>query len=71
MMEFDKYQPTRLHSTFSIPGCLVVDIWLCTITTVRSRSGGSYRAVNEFLAGKSELLITIPDMWGTVLFSKV
>jgi hypothetical protein len=32
---------------------------------------GAYRAVNEFLAGKCELLITIPDMWGTVLFRKV
>jgi O-methyltransferase len=71
MVDFDKYESTRAALDFFYPrmepgGFVFVhdynspeSNWACT------------RALDEFLADKSEKAIPIPDSWGTAVFRKM
>lgn len=71
VIDFDKYEPTlaALNVFYPLvnPGgfifihdyCSPESNWACS------------RAVNEFLRGKPEKPILIPDAWGTALFRKI
>lgn len=71
VLDADKYEPTSAGLNFFYPRVSKGGyIFLHDYNSPESEQGVS-RAVREFLQGKPEQLIEIPDVWGSAVFRKI
>ena len=70
MVDFDKYEPTLAALRFFYPRVAVGGyIYVHDYNNPESHWACA-RALDEFLADKTEKVISVPDAWGTALFRK-
>ena len=71
LIDLDLYKPTLEGLNFFYPKILRGGyLFVHDYNSPESNYAGS-RAVNEFMQDKPELIIEIPDVWGTVMFRKI
>jgi len=70
-LDADLYAPTKAGLEFFYPRMVRGGYVFAHDYSSFESNRGVKRAVQEFLADKSELVIEIPDRWGSVLFRKI
>ena len=70
LLDADKYAPTLAGLEFFYPRMTRGGYMFIHDYNSPESERGVSRAVNEFLQGKPERVVEIPDIWGTVLFRK-
>jgi len=71
LIDVDKYTPTLAGLNFFYPRVTRVGyIFVHDYNSPESESGVS-RAVGEFLKGRPEQVVEIPDVWGSAVFRKI
>jgi len=71
LLDVDKYAPTTAGLEFFYPRMVCGGyIFIHDYNSPESEHGVA-RAVNDFLKGKPEKIVEIPDIWGSALFRKV
>jgi O-methyltransferase len=71
VVDFDKYEPIRAAIEFFYPRLAPGGYMFVHDYNNPESDWASSRALNEFLSGKPEKVITIPDAWGSALFRKL
>jgi O-methyltransferase len=70
LLDADKYAPTLAGLEFFYPRMTRGGYMFIHDYNSPESEHGVSRAVNEFLQGKPERVVEIPDIWGSVLFRK-
>jgi O-methyltransferase len=71
VVDFDKYEPTRAALDFFYPRMEQGGFVFVHDYSNSESNWACSRALDEFLADKSERPILIPDAWGTAVFRKI
>ena len=71
VVDFDKYEPIRAAIEFFYPRLTAGAYMFVHDYSNPESDWAASRALNEFLSGKPEKVITIPDAWGTAVIRKM
>jgi len=71
LLDLDLYKPTKAGLEFFYPRVPAGGYIFAHDYNSPESNWAISRAVNEFLSGKPEKLVEIPDEWGSVLFRKI
>ena len=71
ILDFDKYEPTLAALKFFYPLLSVGGFMFIHDYNNPESNWACSRALKEFLSGKAEKMILIPDAWGSAVFRKI